>query len=81
MFNSDRDFYKEVRKICGFNEYDNSCLDGLKDNECITNKFASQYNELFNSNHSDTNDLINMMNGLNKSIKMTIIVYYTVTLL
>ncbi len=25
---------------------------------------------MFNSNHSDTNDLINMMNCLNKSIKM-----------
>ncbi len=36
-------------------------------NEHITNKFAFQYNKLFNSNHSDSNDLINMMN---KSIKM-----------
>ncbi len=70
MFNCDRDFFKEVHKIRGFNKYDNSFIDGLKDNELIANKFASQYNELFNSNHSDTNDLINMMNGLNKSIKM-----------
>ncbi len=43
---------------------------GLKDNKLIANQFASQYNKLFNSNHSDTNDLINMLNGLNKSIKM-----------
>ncbi len=69
MFNSDRDFLKEVRKIRGFNKYDNSCIDGLKDNELIANKFASQYNKLFNSNLSDTNDLISMINGLNKSIK------------
>ncbi len=63
-------FLKEMLKICGFNKYDNPCIDGLKDNERITNQFASQYNKLFNSNHSDANDLINMMNGLNKSIKM-----------
>ncbi len=59
-----------MRKICGFNKFDNSCIDGIKDNELIANKFASQYNKLFNSNHSDTNDLINMMNDLNKSFKM-----------
>ncbi len=50
MFYSDRDFFKEVRKIHGFNEYDNSSIDGLKDNELIANTFASQYNKLFNSN-------------------------------
>ncbi len=70
MFNSDRDFFKEVRKICDFNKYDNSCIDVLKISELIANKFTSQYNKLFNSNHSDTKDLINMMNGLNNSIKM-----------
>ncbi len=59
MFNSDRDFFKEVHKIHGFNKYDNSCIDGLKDNELIANKFVSQCNKLFNSNLSDTNDLIN----------------------
>ncbi len=46
MFNSDRDFFKEVHKICGFNKYDNSCINGLKDNELIANKFESQYNKL-----------------------------------
>ncbi len=70
MFNNDRDFYKEVCKICGFNKYGNSCIDGLKDNEIIVNQFASQYNKLFKSIYSDTNDLINMMKSLNKSIKM-----------
>ncbi len=47
MFNSDRDFFKEVYKILGFNKYDDSCMDGLKDKELIANQFASQYNELF----------------------------------
>ncbi len=36
-------------------------------------------NALRVSNNSHPNDLINIMNGLNKSIKMTIIVYWTVT--
>ncbi len=26
MFNSDRDVFKEVHKISGFNKYDNSCM-------------------------------------------------------
>ncbi len=70
MFNSGRDFLIEVHNIRVFNKYDNSCVDGLKDNELIANKVASQCNKLFNNNHSDTNDLINLTNGLNKSIKM-----------
>ncbi len=38
IFSNYRDFCKEVPKICGFNQYDNSCIDRLKGSEPIYNK-------------------------------------------
>ncbi len=50
LFSSDRDFFKEVRKICEHAKSEIPSIDGIKDNGQIADKFAKQYKELFNSN-------------------------------
>jgi len=69
MYSSDRDFFKEVRKIRGLSKTHTSCIDGLNDNSEIAGKFATQYDSLFNSNPSDRSDLKSMMVSLNNNIQ------------
>ncbi len=61
LFASDRDFFKEVRKIRAHAKSEIPNIDGIKDNGLIADIFAKQYKELFNSNPSNPEDLRTMM--------------------
>ncbi len=69
LFSSDRDFFKEVKKICGHAKSEIPSIDGIKDNGQIADIFAKQYKELFKSNPSNPEDLRAMMESLCTNIR------------
>ncbi len=70
MLSSDREFFKEVKRLKGFARTETSIIDGLSDGKQIADKFAVQYKELYNSNPSNSCDLHAMMGKLNMDINL-----------
>ncbi len=69
LFSSDRDFFKEVRKILEHAKSEIPSMDGINDNGQIADIFAKQYKELFNSNKLNPEDLRAMMERLCTNIR------------
>lgn len=71
MFSSDRNFFKEVKRLRGHDRNNCQIIDGLSDNSQIAEKFAQKYKELYSSNSSDPSELKSMMETLYSQISNT----------